>query len=137
MWVTSAAMWTPIAAQWIVAELIRLFHAADTATATAVVGALTDRTLPSVWQVGDVTRVLDTSLGLADQTLLLLYASPTGVAEKELAHSLEQARLGNYQRVTRQLHGDRLVERSASGLVTISPKGVSYVEEQLLPEVRV
>lgn len=124
------------AVQWTLAELVRLFHATDTATATATVDALVDRTLPVVWKVGDVTRVLDTSLSLADQTMILVYGSTTGVEEKELARWLEQDRLGNYQRVTKRLHNARLVERSSSGLVTISPKGVRDVEERILPNLQ-
>lgn len=124
------------AVQWTLAELIRLFHATDTATATATVDALVDRTLPVAWKIGDVTRVLDTSLSLADQTMVLVYSSATGVEEKELARSLEQDRLGNYKRVTKRLHEARLVERSSTGLITISPKGVKDVEERLLPSLK-
>ena len=124
------------AVQWTLAELVRLFHATDTATAAATVDALVDRTLPVVWKIGEVTRVLDTSLSLADQTLVLLYGSTTGVEEKELARWLEQDRLGNYQRVTKRLHTDRLVERHSSGLVTLSPKGMKDVEKRLLPNLK-
>lgn len=50
------------AAQWIMAELVRLFHNVTVTEATAVVDALVDRTVPVLWQVGDVTRVLNPSL---------------------------------------------------------------------------
>ncbi len=44
------------AVQWVLAELIRLFHATDTESATEAVDALADRTLPVVWRIGDVAR---------------------------------------------------------------------------------
>lgn len=119
-------------AQWVMAELVRLFHDTDTVTAQATVDALVDRTLPSLWKVGDVTRVLDTTLPLTDQTLLLLY-SEASVGDRALASNLEQARLDNYRRVLRRLHDARLVEyNKATGAVSISPKGVQDVEERIL-----
>lgn len=124
------------AVQWVMAELVRLFHRTDTNTAAAVVDNLVDRTVPLLWQVGDVTRVLDTSLSLQDQTLLLLYSARDGLPDRDLARSLEQDRLPNYRRVLARLHGSRLAEYSQpSGVVRLSPKGIKDVEERLLPGV--
>src|SRR5262249_4437967 len=60
------------AAQWVMAEFVRIFHGTDLKTATSIVDALVERTVPLIWDVGDVKRVLDPSLNLADATLLLL-----------------------------------------------------------------
>ena len=98
------------AVQWVMAELVRLYHATDVVTATAVVDALVDRTLPLLWTVGDVTRVLHTGLSLADQTLLLLYGDPHAVTDLVLAKNLEQRNVGNYRRVLNKLHVDRQIE---------------------------
>jgi hypothetical protein len=121
------------AVQWITAELVRLFHSTDTPTATAIVDALVDRTLPIIWTVGGTKRILATGLPLARQTLLLLYSEPTGRLDATLAQDLEQSRLANYKRVLRTLHGERLVEYGDDGVVLISPKGSKRVEEELLP----
>lgn len=119
--------------QWVMAELVRLFHDLDVAEATAVVDGLVDRTVPVLWQVGDVTRVLQPSLKLEDQTLLLLYAEYQGQIDKQLAKNLEQDRLGNYRRVLDRLHKKRHIEyNAANGWVTISPLGVIEVEARLL-----
>jgi hypothetical protein len=121
------------AAQWVMAELVRMFHDTDTATATAVVAALVDRTIPLIWRIGDITRILDPAMSLADQTLLLLYASPEKLGDKSLAENLEQDRLGNYRRVLSRLHDGRLIEyNKVTGLSLISPTGVQYVEDRLL-----
>jgi hypothetical protein len=119
--------------KWIVAELVRLFHDTDVKTATDVVSALTDRTLPVIWEVEGVKRILDTSLPLADQTLLLLYAEPGSLSDKNLAKYLEQDRLANYRRVLDRLHKARAIEwNKATGMVTLSPRGRDEVEDRLL-----
>jgi len=125
------------AVQWVMAEFIRIYHGTDTKTATSIVNALVDRTLPVIWSVGDRKRVLASGLALAKQTLLILYAEPGGRKDSDLAADLEQPRLANYKRVLRTLHDDRLVEYRSDGNVEISPKGSKLVEEDLLPTVRV
>lgn len=124
------------AVQWVMAELVRLFHNTDVQTATAVVDALVDRTLPIIWQVGDTRRILDTTPDLADSTLLLLYGEAEGATDRSLMKDLEQSRLDNYRRVLRRLHSQRYLEYSAdAGTVVISPKGERYVEERILPRL--
>jgi hypothetical protein len=119
--------------KWIVAEMVRLFHNIDVKTATDVVDALVDRTLPIIWEVDGVKRVLDTSLSLTEQTLLLLYSEPGAVSDKDLAKYLEQDRLANYRRVLDKLHKVRKVEwNKATGLVTLGPPGRDDVEARLL-----
>lgn len=121
-------------AQWVMAEFVRHFHATTVSEATQVVDALVDRTLPLIWNVGVVTRLLDTNLSLGDGTLLLLYSASGPVTDKSLAESLEQNRIANYKRVLNRLHSQRHIEyQERTGLVTLSPRGVKYVEERVLP----
>jgi hypothetical protein len=122
------------ATQWVMAELVRLFHDTDIDEATKIVDALVDRTLPIIWEVGEARRILDGSLSLTDSTLLLLYGEPGGASDRDLARDLEQRRMTNYRRVLRRLHADRMIEYSeSSGFVVLSPKGEKDVEERLLP----
>lgn len=119
--------------QWIMAEMVRMFHDTDIATAQATVDALVDRTLPVIWEVDGVTRVLDHKLPLKDKVLLLLYASPHGLSEKSLMTSLELTKIYNLKRVLKPLHDEVMVHhRGADGWVTISPKGVDDTELRLL-----
>lgn len=119
--------------QWVIAELVRIFHNTDIKTATESVAALVDRTIPIVWEVGGARRLLSTSLSLADGTLLLAYSSTSGVSDKQLAGDLEQHRLPNYRRVLDRLHSDRMIEYTkTNGWVVISPLGIQDVEERLL-----
>ncbi len=122
------------AAQWVMAEFVRIFHGTDLQTATDIVDALVERTVPLIWEVGDVKRVLDTGLNLADSTLLLLHSSTSPLTDKTLAKYLEQNQLSNYRRVLRRLHGQRQVEYTeATGIVVLSPLGARSVEERILP----
>lgn len=118
--------------QWVMAELVRMFHDVDVEPATAIVDALVDRTLPMVWQVGEVRRLLETGLPDRDSVLLLLYTEPQGATDQRLADDLEK-RVDNLRRVLRKLHDERIIEfRHAGDIARISPKGERYVEENLL-----
>lgn len=119
--------------QWVMAELVRMFHDTDVNTATAIVDVLVARTLPIVWQVGEVRRLLDTALSDRDSVLLLLYSEPRGATDRQLADYLEK-RVDNLRtRVLRPLHSERYVEfRRPGDTAVISPKGEKYVEESLL-----
>lgn len=121
--------------QWVMAEFVRMFHGTDLKTATAVVDALVERTIPVIWEIHGVRRILDTSMNLADKTLLLLHATAGEVTDRQLAKDLEQDRLSNYKRVLDKLHTTKLVEyNSATGVVTLSPVGARQVEERILPK---
>jgi hypothetical protein len=121
--------------QWVMAELVRIYHQTDVKTATDTVGALVDRTVPIIWEIGEVRRLLDTSLSLTDGTLVLAYSAPSGVSETRLAKDLEQDRISNYRRVLERLHSARKIEYTkVNGWVVISPMGIREVEERLLTE---
>ncbi|MEX2535940.1 MAG: hypothetical protein WD273_10140 [Trueperaceae bacterium] len=119
--------------KWLVAELVRLFHKVDLETATATVEALVERTVPVIWRVGDLQRVLEPSLSQRDQTLLLLYGSSNEVDESSLLAWVEAANPRAYRsQVLRRLHKERLVEYDHdTQRIRISPAGIAYVEENL------
>jgi hypothetical protein len=122
-------------AQWVMAEFVRIFHGLSVDEATATVDALVERTTPTIWKVGEAKRVLNTSLSLADKTLLLLYSSTGAVHDKDLADwlELEKQTLSSYKaRVLRPMHSARILEYAKDGSVTISPLGIAEVETRLL-----
>lgn len=120
-------------AKWLVAELVRLLHSVDTATATAVVDALVERTVPGIWTNGAVRRVLAKGLTMKQETLLLAYDQPTAVPDTALASWIEAPRIGDYRKdVLGPLHSDRLIEYDrASGTVLLLPPGELLVETTL------
>ncbi len=123
--------------KWIVAELVRVLHNVDTDTATDIVDTLVERETPLIWEVRGRKRVLDTGLKMKPKTLLLLYASNGAVSERDLVAWLEHSNASVYRRdVLRAAHKERLIEYDGStGTVHLSPRGVAYVEDELLPKV--
>jgi hypothetical protein len=64
--------------KWVVAELVRVFHGTDTATASSIVEGLVEREIPLVWEVGNgVKRVLDTSMTMKQRTSAVVWARRT------------------------------------------------------------
>ena len=124
--------------KWMLADLIRVFHNLDTATASSVVEALVERTVPIVWEVGDIRRVLDPTLKMRDQSLLLLYATPTPVKDRDLFAWVEHSNFTVFtDKVLQPLHKARLVEYNKnSGLLQLSPTGVDEVEKNLPLELQ-
>lgn len=120
-------------AKWLLAELVRIFHDFDVATATQVVDALIERTVPIIWEVGDQRRVLDPTLTQRDRTLLLLYASTGSVEVADLIDWVEAGNPSAYQKnVLRKLHHQRLVEYDDTAkTIRISPVGLAHVESNL------
>lgn len=120
--------------KWVVAELIRVFHKISTEDATRAVEALSDREITLIWKINGVSRVLNNDLSMLDKTLVLLYSSPAGILESELASSVEHSNASIYRRdILRKAHKNRLLEYNASTrLTTISPLGSKRVEENIL-----
>ncbi len=122
------------AAQWVMAEFVRVFHGTDLAIATSIVEALTTRESPILWKVGEAIRILEPGMRLGEATLLLLHSVANSMRDEELAGHLEQARLANYRRVLRTLHASKMIEfDEARGRATISPRGIRHVEDVVLP----
>jgi hypothetical protein len=124
-------------AKWIVAELVRVLHNVDTETATAIVDGLADRETPLIWEVNGKRRVLTTTLSMRNKTLVLLHGDGGDVAESDLVSWIEHSNPSVYRRdVLRGAHRDRLIEYDQGrGTAQISPLGIEYVEETLLPQL--
>lgn len=119
--------------KWVVAEVIRLFHSVDTATATALVDALVSREVPVVWEVSGKKRVLATKLSLKEKSLLLLYSHTGPAPESDLRAWVEHTNASVYRRdILRPAHKAKLIEYdTTTGTVELSPLGVEYVEQNL------
>jgi hypothetical protein len=121
-------------AKWILAELIRIFHNVTTSEATNLVDALVERTVPAVWEVGTRRRVLTSGLTKKNEALLLLFSSNQPISDRDLCSWVEHSNLTVFRRdVLRVAHKNRLIEYDeTSGEVRLSPKGIAYVEDNLL-----
>lgn len=120
--------------KWIVAELVRVFHAVSTEEATKSVEALSARELTLVWKVNGIARVLDNNLSMLDKTLVLLFASPLGLHEDSLLKSIEHSNRSVYRRdILRSAHKKRLIEYDEESRITIiSPLGSKRIEAKIV-----
>ena len=123
-------------ADWCVCELVRVCHGLPLEDAQILCDALAERRLPKVWEILGRKRVLDTSLGYRDQTLLLLYSEiDIGIATEDLFEWTEHSHKNNFRRdILAKLHRARLVEWDhETEMAVISPKGIQEVERRIFP----
>lgn len=115
---------------WIMAELVRVFHQLPIHDAQRVVDQLVERRIPIVWQIGDVKRVLDTSLKLSDQVLLLIATCPAGCTVDQVYHWTGYHDRGYFLRLIRKLHAARMIELADDEKsVEVLPPGASLAED--------
>ena len=120
---------------WIICELIRIFHNLPIEEAQDLVDSLSYRNLPHVWEVAGKKRVLIKGLSKKQRTLLLLYSEPNSfVLAEDLLDWVEYHSLPLFRRdVLKKLHEDMLIEYdSESEIVYLSPLGSKEVEESIL-----
>jgi len=121
-------------ADWIVRELIRVYHKLSLEEAQDLIDGLAIRETPDIWEVGGKKRVLRKGLSAKQKTLLLLHAdSSSAILDDDLLSWIEYDQMGTYRRdVLRPLHRLRLLEYDEdAGTVRISPTGVEEVETRI------
>ena len=118
---------------WVMAELVRIFHDVALVEAQDAVEALVERRHPLIWEVEDITRVLDPDMTKADQALVLLYSKPGWVPVATLFWSVEYSSLPDFRsKVLVPRHEQRLLEFDVeAGRVKITPLGITHVEQEL------
>lgn len=99
---------------WIMAELVRVYHNFSTDDAQRLVDTLVERRIPLVWEGDNIRRVLDPGLSLRHQTLLLLSTTPTGtVSTSDLYDWTGYQNRAYFRKLLREMHGQRVLELSA------------------------
>lgn len=132
------AMLVVAAADWVMAELVRMLHNIDIDEARNVVESIITKKVPIIWQIGDRRRILDPSLTEKQAVLALLYFDhPKPILKHELIEWVESC---NPSRLRTQhlpaLHRSRLIDlEETTGLVRLSPRGVAHVEAKIPLEI--
>jgi len=117
---------------WVMAELVRVFHGLTVAEAQKVVDVLAEVRIPVIWSDGNIKRVLRPELKLHEQLLLLTAASVPDVSSKELVAWIEHDNTKYVMRTIRSLHSKRLLEFTEStDRVKILPPGTKFVMDLL------
>ena len=114
---------------WVMAELVRVLHSTTTSDAQGIVDALSTRRIPLVWEgVDGMRRVLDTTVPLKDQVLLLAGASTDAVLISDLEKWTAVRSRTYFKKVLLTLSTNRLIEVTADDLrVILLPPGSARV----------
>ena len=122
--------------QWIMAELVRVFHNVDLDTAAVAVETLVERAIPLIWEVDGTRRVLNPALTAREKSLAVLYNAGR-MRAGELAKAIEYRNLSRFRdRVIGKAHAEKLLnfDRTTDEVV-LSPVGARYVETEIDLEV--
>jgi hypothetical protein len=125
---------------WVVCELIRVFHGLSLEEAQDIVDGLAQRQMPDIWQVAGKKRVLRAGLTAKQQVLLLCYQEPSAaVLAEDLCDWIEYSNLSVFRsQVLQPLHKLRQVEFDKdSDSVMLSPLGTNAVETEILSNKQV
>lgn len=122
-------------ADWIVCELIRLYHGLSLEEAQDLVDGLAVRQLPMIWEVAGKKRILREGVAAKDQVLLLLYScADSSILVEDICDWIEYSNLAVFKtKVILPLHKLRQLEFDRENdSIILSPKGAAFVEEHLL-----
>jgi hypothetical protein len=109
---------------WLMAELIRVFHNVSVHEAQRIVDELVERRTSLLWIGDDMRRVLEPKLSLQDQVLLLLCTSPGKISTGDLLKWTDYTNANYFKKLLSQMHKQRLIEVSADGTAAmILPPG--------------
>ena len=114
---------------WIMGELVRVYHGLSISEAQEVVDALAEVRLPIIWTKGNLKRVLNPKIRLQDQILLLTSTSIPSTTADLLFEWIEYKDKNYFMRTLRNLHKNRFLELDEkSGTVQILPPGSAAVQ---------
>lgn len=117
-------------ANWIMAELVRVYHNLTPDEAENLVNALAERKTPLIWESGDLKRVMDPSLSLKDHILVLLSSVSGSVSFKDLQRWTDYDNRSYLKRLLQQMHEQRLLEYNrANEEVYILPPGTDLASK--------
>ncbi|MGN6117032.1 MAG: hypothetical protein ACTHN2_16080 [Nitrobacter sp.] len=109
---------------WVLAELVRVFHKLSIEEAQQLVDAIAERRVPLIWQGRDVKRVLNPKVEARDQVLLLVATSPGKILVKDLRSWTEYKNSSRFIDLLKTLHAARFIEFSeCNSTVEILPPG--------------
>lgn len=109
---------------WVMAELVRVYHDITTKDAQELVDSLVERRTPLIWEGEDMRRILDPAMTLREQLLLLLATSVGKVAACDLLKWTDYKNRSYFNKLLRELHDARNVELSKDNVYAeILPPG--------------
>lgn len=120
---------------WIICELIRIFHNKSLEEAQQIVDLISSRNLPHIWEINGKKRVLLSNLTAKEKVLLLTYSQiESGVLFEDLKDWVEYLNSSDFKsKVLNPLHKTNMIEFDKElQMIFISPKGCKEIEEKYL-----
>ncbi len=122
-------------ADWIICELIRIYHKLSLEEAQDIIDGISFKTIPTIWEVAGKKRVLIPKLNASEKTLLLLYSeTDLGILVEDLCDWVEYSNLTLFKsNILKPLHKNKYIEfDKENGIVYLSPVGAKFTEQKLL-----
>lgn len=117
-------------AQWILAELVRVFSDWDSNRVSVLIHGLVDRKLPIVEEITGVPVILESDISAHDSILVILYSHyPNPISKASLAEFLPEFTKPNIRTSLRNAEKEKLVFRNGDNIY-LTRKGVMFVEDK-------
>ena len=122
---------------WIICELIRMFHDKSLEEAQRIVDFISSREIPVIWEVNGKKRVLKNNSSAKEKVMLLTYSQEEqGVFFEDLVSWVEYQNKADFKsKVLNPLHREGMIEFDKElNMIFLSPKGSKKVEDIFLKE---
>lgn len=123
---------------WVICELIRIFHNKSLEEAQRIVDFISSREVPVIWEVNGKKRVLKNNSSAKEKVLLLTYSQEEqGVFFEDLVSWVEYQNKADFKsKVLNPLHREGMIEYDKElNMIFLSPKGSKKVEESFLTDI--
>lgn len=120
---------------WIVAELIRLYHTDDSNKTQRIIDSIIERKVPIVEEFGNDLKVLNPNLSVPDMVLIILYKKyPSYVSTSDLKNWIQTKSSSHITTVLSRLNSNADIHRKGDENI-ITRKGIDYIEKNLPKEI--
>jgi hypothetical protein len=124
------------ACDWIIAELIRLYHSDDEKEIRKIIDSVVDRKVPILEEFEDDIKILDTSLSVPDKILVILYKKyPSYVSINDLKKWIKVKDRRYINTALKRLDERGLIHRKSDNSSILTRTGIKYVEDKLQKEI--
>ncbi len=119
---------------WIMAELVRLYHTKNEKEIQSIIDSMVDKKVPILEEFGNDIKILNPSISIPDQILIILYKKhPNPVSTNELKRWIKTTTYINT--VLKRLDDKGFVYRKNKENI-ITRKGIAYVENKFKEELQ-
>jgi len=124
------ATYVTSACDWIIAELIRLYHSDEEKEIERMINSIVDKGVPILQEFGEDLKILDPSLSVPDKILIILYKKhPNSVSIDELKKWIRTKSPTHINTALKRLDDNGFIYRRNKEN-TITTKGITYVEDK-------